>query len=66
MCKEVSRTFSTCRKVKKVQEKSGSIRFWKYDAIHGYIKTDSEPKQETKRKLSGKLAEVQRFMSSLT
>jgi hypothetical protein len=44
MCKEISRIFSTCGKVKKVQEKLGSRRFWKYDVIQAYIKTDSEPK----------------------
>jgi hypothetical protein len=47
MCKETSRTFLTCRKLKKVQEKSENRRFWKYDAIQIYIKTDSEPKQVT-------------------
>jgi hypothetical protein len=46
--KETSRTFSTWRKVKEVQEKPGSRRFWKYDIIQVYIKTDSKPKEVTK------------------
>jgi hypothetical protein len=44
MCRETSRTFSACGKVRKVQERPGSRRFWKYDAVHAYIKTDSKPK----------------------
>jgi hypothetical protein len=61
MCKETSWTFSTCSKVKKVQEKSGSRRFWKYDAIEACIKPDSEPKRVIKevnsqKKISEKLA----------
>jgi hypothetical protein len=49
VCKDTSRTFSTCRKVKKVQEKSGGRRFWKYDVIQVYIKTDSRQKQAEER-----------------
>jgi hypothetical protein len=48
MCKETSRTFSTCRKAKKVQEKSGRRRFWKYNAILVDIKSDTRSKQVSK------------------
>jgi hypothetical protein len=47
MCKETSRTFSTYGTVRNVQERPGSRRFWKYDAVHGYIKTDTKPKEST-------------------
>jgi hypothetical protein len=43
MCKETSRTLSTCGNVRKVQEKPGSRRFWKYDVIREYIKADTKP-----------------------
>jgi hypothetical protein len=42
MCKDASRTFSTYGRAKKVQEKSRSRRFWKYDVIQGYIKTETK------------------------
>jgi hypothetical protein len=42
VCNDTSRTFSTFGEVKKVQEKPGSRRFWKYDVIQVYIKTDSK------------------------
>jgi hypothetical protein len=42
MCKDASRTFSTYGRVKKVQEESRSRRFWKYDVIQGYIKTETK------------------------
>jgi hypothetical protein len=41
MCKDTSRTFSTFGEVMNVQERPGSRRFWKYDVIQVYIKTDS-------------------------
>jgi hypothetical protein len=33
MCRDTSRTFSTFGEVRKVQERPGGRRFWKYDAI---------------------------------
>jgi hypothetical protein len=44
MCKGTTRTFLTCGKARKIQERPGSRRFWKYDVIQAYIKTDSETK----------------------
>jgi hypothetical protein len=41
VCKDTSRRFSTCGTMRKVQERPGSRRFWKYDVIQVYIKTDS-------------------------
>jgi hypothetical protein len=50
MCKDTSRTMSTFGKVRKVQEKPGSRRFWKYDVIQVYIKTDS--RQQVSKQVS--------------
>jgi hypothetical protein len=41
VCKDTSRTFSTFGEARKVQEKPGNRRFWKYDVIQVYIKTNS-------------------------
>jgi hypothetical protein len=38
--KETSRTFSICRMMWKVQERSRCRRFWKYYVIQGYVKAN--------------------------
>jgi hypothetical protein len=47
MCKDTSRTFSTYGKVRKVQGRPGSRRFWKYDAILGYRKTGTRASKKS-------------------